>query len=130
MTPTQRSLKKLRSEGWLVAVTEHWNGFAHIRQDLFGFGDLLAIKGDEIIAVQTTSGTNVAARLSKIRTNASAALWLTSPYRKIVIHGWSKRAPHGKRKTWQCREVLLLANGQPSIPSSQPSVAAAAGGAT
>jgi len=28
MTPTQRSLAKLRAEGWLVAVVERWNPYA------------------------------------------------------------------------------------------------------
>jgi hypothetical protein len=38
-SPTQLSLKKLREEGYTVAVVEHWNSFARIRQDLFGFID-------------------------------------------------------------------------------------------
>ena len=42
-SPTQLSLKKLREEGYTVAVVEHWNSFARIRQDLFGFIDLLAL---------------------------------------------------------------------------------------
>lgn len=63
MTPTQRSLCKLRADGWLVAVVERWNPYARVRQDLFGFADLLAIKGNEVLAVQTTSGDHVAHRL-------------------------------------------------------------------
>ena len=47
-SPTQLSLKKLREEGYIVAVVEHWNSFARIRQDLFGFIDLLALKGKEV----------------------------------------------------------------------------------
>lgn len=107
MSPTQRSLKKLREEGWLVAVVEHWNSFRHIRQDLFGFADLLAIRGDEALLVQTTSGSNVAARVEKIVQSSAAKLWLTSPNRRIVIHGWSKRGERGKRKLWTCREIEM-----------------------
>ncbi|MBI4659040.1 MAG: hypothetical protein HY735_09365, partial [Verrucomicrobia bacterium] len=74
----------------LVAVVERWNPYAWVRQDLFGFADLLAIRGNETLAVQTTSGNNVAARLDKIRATHAAALWLEAPTRKIVVHGWRK----------------------------------------
>lgn len=105
MSPTQRSLAKLRKEGWFVAITERWNQYAHVRQDLFGFIDLLAIKGDQTLAVQTTSGSNVAARIDKIKGIQASALWLESPNRKIVVHGWRKVGERGKRKLWECREV-------------------------
>ncbi|MFZ9649512.1 MAG: hypothetical protein ACO29C_05430, partial [Fluviibacter sp.] len=65
MTPTQRSLAYLRDEGYLVAIVEHWNPFARIRQDLFGFIDLLAIRRDETLAVQVTA-SGVSARVKKI----------------------------------------------------------------
>ena len=107
MTPTSRSLEKLRAAGWLVAVVERWNPWAKCRQDLFGFADLLAVKGNTTLAVQTTNGANVAARLDKIRGTQAAALWLESPSRAIVVHGWRKTGPRGKRKTWQCREIFL-----------------------
>lgn len=107
MTPTQRSLAKLRADGYLVAVVERWNSFARIRQDLFGFADLLAIKGNETLAVQTTSGSNISARITKILACQAAALWLESPNRSIVVHGWAKRGPRGKRKLWECDERKL-----------------------
>lgn len=107
MSPTQRSLKKLRSEGWFVAVTERWNPYAKVRQDLFGFADLLAFRGDIVMAVQTTSGSNVAARMAKIRACQAALLWNDSPTRMIMVHGWRRVGPRGKRKTWECREELM-----------------------
>ena len=64
-SPTQLSLKKLRQEGYTVAIVEHWNAFARIRQDLFGFIDLLALKDKEVLAVQTTSASNMSARAKK-----------------------------------------------------------------
>lgn len=103
-SPTQRSLKLLRDEGWLVQIVEKYNQFARVRQDLFGFADLLCLKADTIMAVQTTSGSNVSARLEKIRQCQAATLWLECPTRKIVVHGWSKKGPRGKRKLWQCRK--------------------------
>lgn len=108
VSPAQRSLKKLRAEGWLCAITERWNQFAKVRQDLFGFIDVLAIRGDQMLAIQTTSGANVAARIAKIRSLATATEWLKSPSRMIVVHGWRKTGARGKRKTWDCREVPVL----------------------
>jgi len=71
MTPTQRSLAMLREAGYLYAIVEHWNYFAKIRQDYFGFGDILAVDAttNTTVIVQTTSGSNFAARRTKIREN-------------------------------------------------------------
>jgi hypothetical protein len=90
MTPTQRSLKYLREQGYTVAITERWNPFARIRQDLFGFVDLLAIRKGETLAVQTTS-TGVAERIKKIQDSEYLpkirdAGWM------IHVHGWRKNA--------------------------------------
>lgn len=115
-SPTQRTLAKLRKEGWpLVQITERWNAFAKVRQDLFGFVDVLAVKGDTVLAVQTTSGDNVSARFHKMEILPSVVHWLQTPSRKIVIHGWSKRGGIGKRKLWSCREIFLTLdhNGKP-----------------
>jgi hypothetical protein len=107
VSPTQRSLAKLRKEGWFVAVVEHWNPYAKVRQDLFGFGDLLAIQGNVIMLVQTTTGDHVAERISKIRECPAAAIWLGSSTRLIEVHGWRKIGERGKRKLWECREVVV-----------------------
>ena len=66
LTPTQRTLAYLREQGYLCAIVEKWNPHVKIRQDLFGFIDILAIKKDETLAVQCTS-TGVAARVKKIQ---------------------------------------------------------------
>lgn len=114
MSPCQRSLKLLRDRGYLVAITERWNQYAKVRQDLFGFIDLLAVKGDTILAVQTTSGDNVSARLDKINNEPRALLWL-APSRKILIHGWRRVGARGKRKLWECREIEVT-----TIQPTQP----------
>lgn len=105
MTPTQRSLAKLRQDGYTVCVVEKWIPMIHQRKDAFGFGDLLAVKVGENGAtlVQTTSGSNFSARMEKIRGIAEAAIWLAAGNR-IAVHGWRKTGPRGKRKRWECRE--------------------------
>jgi len=38
-SPTQLSLKKLREEGYTVAVVEHWNSFANMSARVKKIGD-------------------------------------------------------------------------------------------
>lgn len=89
LSPTTLTLRHLRAEGWTVEVVERWNPHARIRQDLFGFIDLLAIRGNETLAVQTTSATNAAARLNKIVAHENARAVLRAGWR-IEVHGWKK----------------------------------------
>jgi len=66
VSPTARSLAHLKSLGYTAKVVERWNPFAKIRQNLFG-GDLLALKpGEPVLVIQATSGTNHAARRTKL----------------------------------------------------------------
>jgi hypothetical protein len=108
-SPTQRSKKLLESQGYLVAITEHWNQYARRRLDLFNFIDLVAIRGDETVGVQTTSDSNVSARISKIKLIPAAKFWAQSPTRKIIVHGWGLKGAAGKRKKYECRAVELKA---------------------
>lgn len=108
MTPTQRSLAYLRKDGWTVCSVEKWIAQIRQRKDAFGFGDLLSVKAGVPGAtlVQTTSGSNVSARIAKIRSIAEAGIWMAAGNR-IVVHGWRKVGERGKRKLWEVREVTL-----------------------
>ena len=91
MTPTARSMAHLRAQGWTVGVVEQRIPRTNITRDLFGFIDLLAIKGGETLAVQVTSGSNMAARQRKITDHPNlpavrAAGWA------VVVHGWRLNA--------------------------------------
>lgn len=91
ISPTQLTLRHLRAEGWLAEVTEHWNPHAGVRNDLFGFIDVIAIKPNETLAVQATTAANVMSRVHKIadQTNISAvreAGW------GIEVWGWAKKS--------------------------------------
>ena len=90
MTPTQRSLAYLREEGYTVAIVERWNPHARIRQDLFGFIDLLAIRKDETLAVQVTS-TGVSSRIKKIMESDFLPKVRDAGWR-IIVHGWRKNS--------------------------------------
>ena len=88
-SPTQLSLKELRKACDSVAVVEHWNPHARIRQDLFGFVDILALSGPDTIAVQATSWANVSARAKKIAESPHVDSVRKAGW-KILIHGWRK----------------------------------------
>jgi hypothetical protein len=98
-SPTQRSLKYLREQGYTVAVTEKWNPHARIRLDLFGFVDLLAIKEGQTLAIQTTSASNFADRRAKILEHDNLS--------KVLSAGWSVHV-HGWRKNVKGNRVLKL----------------------
>ena len=97
-SPTQLSLKKLRADGYLVAITERWNAFAKIRQDMFGFIDLLAIKEGEILAVQTTSASNMSARVKKIADHENVGAVRKAGW-FIHVHGWHQ----DEKRKWHCK---------------------------
>lgn len=87
---TQLSLNRLRDGGWTVQVTEKWNPFAKVRQDLFGFIDILAIHDERgILGVQTTSFDAMRRRLQKIAKLHTAQIFLAAGA-KIEVHGWAK----------------------------------------
>lgn len=92
MTPSQRSLKLLRNDGWIVDSVEKYIHQTKQRKDLWGFVDLIAMKPGELpLLVQVTSGSNTAARRTKILTECreNALCALKSGFR-IEVHGWRK----------------------------------------
>lgn len=100
MSPTQRTLAELRKRGYLAAVTERWNPFAKIRQDLFGIIDVLAVGNGQTVAVQCTSASNLSSRIKKIADSDATKILRDSGW-VILAHGWRKNAA-GK---WVLREV-------------------------
>jgi hypothetical protein len=97
-SPTQLSLAKLREEGYTCWITEHWNNWSKTRQDLFGFIDILALKGKETLAVQTTSAGNMSARCKKIADHENVGAVREAGW-TIHVHGWHQ---DDKRK-WHCK---------------------------
>lgn len=89
VSPTQNTIRILKDEGYLVAVVERWNPHAKIRQDLFGFIDVLAVKADETLAVQTTTKANMSARIRKISESENVGFVRDAGWR-IEVHGWYK----------------------------------------
>ena len=105
-SPTQRSLKEMRDRGYICQVVERWNAYAKIRQDLYNFGDVIAIRPGEIVLVQATTTGNITKRHAKILLEPKAAVWKQAGGR-ILVHGWAKRGARGERKIWTLKEIIL-----------------------
>ena len=106
-TPTQRSLALLRQRGyWAEKVEQRLTFKGFVTRDLFGCVDIIAVREGEIIGVQTTSRSNLAARRTKALGCPGLAVWLAGGGR-FVLHGWGKVGARGQRKTWQCAEQEL-----------------------
>ena len=90
-SPTQRALAHYKSLGYRTCITEKWNAWAGVKQDLFGFIDLVALTGSSILGVQVTSGAHHTARVAKILALEAAKQWLISGG-KIVVMSFYKKA--------------------------------------
>jgi hypothetical protein len=100
-SPTARSLAEMRGRGYLCDVVERRVQRTMITRDLYGFIDILCVKGEDIIGVQTTSSSNMADRLTKITEHPNWPIVCAAI--RIVVHGWRKNAA-GK---WVLREHEL-----------------------
>lgn len=104
-SPTQRTLKHFRELGFDCQVVERWNQWAKVRQDLFGFIDIVAMKDGHIVGIQATSASNTSARIKKILGLCTALNWIRAGG-EILVVGWKKKA--GSR-SWEptIREITL-----------------------
>lgn len=130
MTPTQRTLARLREFGYHAAVVEKWNPHARVRQDLFGGIDIVAVEraptcsfsaydryasgeGLGVLGIQACAAASAAARETKLRTlvaepDGALRAWLAAGNR-LEVWAWGlrlsgERRKDGlldRRKTWQ-----------------------------
>lgn len=103
-SPTQRTLERLRRDGYRAAVVEKYVPQVRRRQDLFGIIDVLAVHphGLRTLGVQATTVSNQAARLKKLIHAGAARDWLLAGNR-LEVWGWARKLarPGGKRRLWQ-----------------------------
>lgn len=96
---SERSLKYLRSIGYMAEVCErynsHGNGGFGFRKDLFGFADLVAVTDElsGVLAVQATSKQQMSKHLREYRANPDVCealrIWRAAGNR-CDIHGWER----------------------------------------
>jgi hypothetical protein len=104
----QRTAKHFRDLGYRVVKTEHSS--RGIRHDLMGFVDGIAFGIGECLYLQACGGSDFAEHRRKIlgpcRRDVERVLMAGN---RVLVVGWRKVGPRGKRKTWQPRieEITL-----------------------
>ena len=115
-SPTARSLALLRRRGFIACPVERWIARAGVRQDAFGFADVLAAHPREraILLVQATTAAHVSHRLAKARARPELAAWLRAGGR-FSVWGWARR-----NCRWHVREVDVQGEELQAVPLSPP----------
>ena len=101
MSPTQRTLKAMKEQGRICGIVERFNahvGPHGIRQDLFGFIDIIAIDPEQGVVAIQSCGQDFSGHVRKI-TNE----------RNENAFEWLKHAPC---ELWSWRKVKLKRGGK------------------
>lgn len=121
----QRSKQYLENLGWHVWITETWNSWAHVRQDLYGLHDLVAVRHDAkgvwgVNACEDEGAVSdhikkyingfVHPKKGQQPPNPHLPVWLSAGNR-FSIFGWGKRGERGKRKLWTLRMMEAYLDG-------------------
>lgn len=117
---TQLTLRHLRKHGWSPATVEKWNPHVGIRQDLFGFADILAVKptesGGGVLAIQSTSAGGHNEHLVKLHREPRLWDWLRAGA-KAELWSWSKNKHTGQ---WALRRHVFDLATMPAQPPPKP----------
>lgn len=100
-SPTQRSIQWLKERGYTCCIAEHYNAFAHVRKDLFGWIDIVALHPDKkgVLGIQCTTGSNISARITKAEALKSYGLWIACGNTALFM-GWRKLKTGKVQRTW------------------------------
>lgn len=96
MSPTARSLAKLRKDGWIVDVVERWIPGLNRRKDMMGVWDLVGCRVGGVCFVQTTTKGNMKSRINKILDHPDLDV-MRRCGATLLVHGW-----HKKGRFWNC----------------------------
>lgn len=121
-SPSSRTLQALKRLGWHPATVEKYNHHTRTKNDLYGFIDIIAIHPDtgQVLAVQVTSGANVANRVTKITTECEPELRMCLKAGWLVeAHGWRELQGKGRQK-WFCRKIEITTAADGTIQTLEP----------
>lgn len=107
MLPGARTLQELRKQQVPCGVVERYIPQAKIRQDLFGFIDIIAIRENKIVGIQATTSSNVSSRIAKILESPEIPIQWFRAGGEIEVWGWGKYKVKrgGKAIRWRCRKI-------------------------
>jgi hypothetical protein len=104
----------MREQGRICASCERWNPHAGIRQDLFGFIDLIVLDPERgAIAIQTC-GQSFAEHVRKLTEERNEAVFEWLKHHPLELWGWRKvkQKRGGKAMRWKPRIAdVVLNNG-------------------
>jgi hypothetical protein len=87
------SVKYLRANDYIAQVVERWNSFAHKRQDLLGFIDVVGIHIDKfgVAGIQSCDRFDINRHFDKMKESCevSVLVWLKAG-NSLYFHGWDK----------------------------------------
>ncbi len=106
-SPTSRATEILRKEGFTFGIVERKVPYQFISQDFLGFADLIYLTKASIVAVQVTTGSNHAARRTKILAEPRALAWIKSGG-LIEIWSFALQGGSGKAKRWVLRKEEIV----------------------
>jgi len=104
-TPTMRTLKYCRDLDRVCGNVERWNPHMRIRQDLFGFIDIICIDPKQgIVAVQST-GSAHSQHIKKltIEREEIVKIWLAQAPLELISWRKVKKKRGGKAMVWKPR---------------------------
>ena len=108
MSPTQRTIKLMKEQGRKCGIVEKFNahvGKFGIRQDLFGFIDIICIDPEDgIIAVQSF-GQDYSGHVKKMTEERNEAVYEWLKHAPVELIGWRKvkLKRGGKAMRWMPR---------------------------
>lgn len=96
-----RSLELLRRAGYICAIVEKTIPYKFIKQDLFGFIDIVALKAGErgVLGVQSTTDGNRCKHRITLEKLPALKLWLSCGNR-LTLHVWGKAKFKTKSNAW------------------------------
>jgi len=118
LSPTQRTLRAMREHGRLCGIVERFNahvGKFGIRQDLFGFIDIIALDPEDgIIAIQSC-GQDFSGHVKKLTEERNEAVFEWLKHAPCELWGWRKvkLKRGGKAMRWSPRVAdLSIVDGE------------------
>jgi hypothetical protein len=105
-----RSMAFFRDLGYLVEKVEYWNPWDKKTYDLFNIIDAVGIGHNEILGIQSCTGSDFAAHDRKILASEAAQRWVAGG--KLVLIGWRKVKVKrgGKAERWSPRLKWYLSS--------------------
>lgn len=95
----------------MAAIVERWNGYAAVRQDLFGILDVIALDPQRGVVGIQSCGQDFAAHWRKLTDERAqeSCDWLTTPGTSLELWAWRKVKVRrgGKAERWAARVALV-----------------------